>query len=114
LSEGFSIVMTTTATAAKARELASAALQARLAACAQCFPIESRYVWRGEVREEAEVALHFKIATGDYDALCALIRSRHDYETPEILRVDIAAGDDAYLQWLAESTAKPSCGESSI
>ncbi|HYA80873.1 MAG TPA: divalent-cation tolerance protein CutA [Methylocystis sp.] len=110
MSERFSIVMTTTASVAKARELASAALEARLAACVQCFPIESRYVWRGEVREEAEIALHFKIVTDDYAALCALLRSRHDYETPEILRVDIADGDRDYLIWLAQSTEKLSSG----
>ncbi|HXY58338.1 MAG TPA: divalent-cation tolerance protein CutA [Methylocystis sp.] len=106
MSERFSIVITTTASAAKARELASAALEARLAACVQCFPIESRYVWRGEIREEAEIGLHFKIATEDYAALCALLRSRHDYETPEILRVDVAEGDSDYLAWLAQSTRK--------
>jgi len=114
LSERFSIVMTTTASVAKARELASLALEARLAACVQCFSLESRYVWRGEVREEAEIALHFKIVTDDYAALCALLRSRHDYETPEILRVDVAEGDRDYLIWLAQSTLKSSSGAGTV
>lgn len=105
-SEGFSIVFTTTADAAKARELASAALEARLAACVQSHAIESRYMWRGELKVETEVALQFKIASSDYDRLCALIRRLHDYEVPEILRVDVAEGDCAYLDWLAESVRK--------
>ena len=98
--------MTTTASRAQAQALATAALEARLAACVQSFAIESRYVWRGEVRDEPEIALHFKIATEDYDALAALIRREHDYETPEILRVEIADGDGAYLDWLAQSVQK--------
>lgn len=105
-NEGFSIVLTTTADAAKARELAAAALEARLAACVHSHAIESRYVWRGELKEEAEIALQFKIVSGDYGELCALIRRLHDYEVPEILRIDVAEGDSAYLDWLAESVQK--------
>jgi periplasmic divalent cation tolerance protein len=96
----YSIALTTVASEAKAREIARAALEARLAACVQIFPIQSHYVWRGELREDAELALHLKIRAEDFDAVQALIRRLHDYETPEILRIDIAEGDGAYLSWM--------------
>jgi periplasmic divalent cation tolerance protein len=105
-SKAFSVVLTTTADAAKARELAAAALEARLAACVQSHAIDSRYVWRGELKEETEIALQFKIVSSDYAELCALIRRLHDYEVPEILRIDIAEGDAPYLKWLAESVKR--------
>jgi periplasmic divalent cation tolerance protein len=101
LTAPFSIAITTVASEAKAREIAKAALEARLAACVQFFPIRSLYVWKDQLREDAEIALHLKIRSADFPALQALIRQLHDYETPEIIRIDIAEGDAAYLDWLA-------------
>jgi periplasmic divalent cation tolerance protein len=97
----FSIAITTVASEAKAREIAKAALEARLAACVQFFPLRSLYVWKDELREDAEIALHLKIRSADFSVLQALIRQLHDYETPEIIRIDIAEGAAAYLDWLA-------------
>jgi periplasmic divalent cation tolerance protein len=102
----FSIAVTTVAGETKAREIASAALEARLAACVQFFPIRSLYVWKEELREDAEIALHLKIRSADFFELQALIRRLHDYETPEILRIDIAEGDGAYLDWLSASVQR--------
>jgi len=106
LASPFSIAVTTVASETKAREIAKAALEARLAACAQLFPIQSHYVWNDELREDAEIALHLKIRAEDFPAVQALIRRLHDYETPEILRIDIAGGDGAYLDWMAACLRK--------
>ena len=54
------LAMTTVGSAAQARELAQAAVQARLAACAQISAIESVYRWQGEVLQEAEWRVLFK------------------------------------------------------
>jgi periplasmic divalent cation tolerance protein len=101
LASLFSIALTTVASEAKAREIAKAALEARLAACAQLFSVQSIYVWKDELREDAEIALHLKIRAEDFPAVQALIRRLHDYETPEIVRIDITDGDGAYLDWMA-------------
>jgi periplasmic divalent cation tolerance protein len=102
----FSMVVTTVANDEKAREIALAALETRLAACVQLYPITSHYVFEGELHEDEEIALHLKIRTEDYDPLAALIRRLHDYEIPEIIRFDIAEGDKAYLDWLSETLKK--------
>ncbi len=96
----FSIVITTTDNDESARAIAHAALAARLAACVQIVPIRSHYVWKDELREESEFLLQMKTRTENYQKLAALIRSAHHYEVPEILRVDIAEGDRAYLDWV--------------
>ena len=101
MASPFSIAVTTVASEAKAREIAKAALDARLAACVQLFPIQSLYVWKDELREDPEIALHLKIRAEDFPAVQALIRRLHDYETPEIVRIDIAEGDPAYMDWMA-------------
>ncbi len=96
----YAILVTTTDSLDAARALAKAALAARLAACVQICPIESHYVWQGETRADNEYLVQMKLRGEDYEALAALARSLHGYEVPEILRLDVAAGDPAYLGWI--------------
>ena len=102
----FCIVVTTIDSEAGAKELARAALAARLAACVQIAPIRSLYEWNGELRDEPELLVQMKARVEDFGALVAAIRAAHPYEVPEILRLDIAAGDADYLDWAAKATAR--------
>lgn len=92
----------------KARELARAALSAKLAACVQISAAQSLYVWKDELREEPEFLLQMKARADDYGALAALVRRLHSYETPEILRIDIAEADGDYLAWALAATRRES------
>ena len=100
----FCVVMTTAASDEAVQRLIDAALEGKLAACVQALPIKSHYVWEGEIKREAETLLLVKAKAADYAALEATIRAAHDYETPEILRLDVAAGLPAYLDWIVNST----------
>lgn len=102
----FCVVVTTLGSETAAKEIARAALAAKLAACVQIFPIRSLYEWNGELRDEPELLVQMKGRVDDYDALAAVIRARHPYDVPEILRFDIAEGDAAYLDWVARTTAR--------
>jgi periplasmic divalent cation tolerance protein len=102
MSAKFSIVITTIDSDQGARSIAEASLSSRLAACVQIFPIRSHYVWKDELREENEFFLQMKALTENFDALAAVIRAVHSYDVPEILRLDIAEGDRAYLDWVAQ------------
>ena len=104
MSAGACVVVTTTDGEDAMRAIVAAALDAKLAACAQVFPIRSFYTWRGERREAQELRIEFKAKTADYAALAAAIRGAHNYETPEILRLDVAGGDAAYLDWINDVT----------
>lgn len=101
---GVSILVTTIDSDEKARAMAHAALAEKLVACVQITPISSLYVWKGERCEEPEFRIEMKHRTEDYAALAALVRRLHSYETPEILRIDAADAEPAYLAWLREST----------
>ncbi|HEY8162488.1 MAG TPA: divalent-cation tolerance protein CutA [Methylocystis sp.] len=103
---GVSILVTTIDSQEKARALARAALDEKLAACVQITPIASHYLWKGECCEEAEFRLEMKLSSDDYAALAALVRRLHSYETPEILRIDASDADPAYAAWLRESTRR--------
>ncbi len=101
---GLAILVTTIDSAAAAKTLARAALEARLAACVQISPIFSHFRWKGELCESEEFQLHMKLRAEDYDALAALVRRLHKYETPEILRLDVTQADPGYAEWLFDAT----------
>jgi periplasmic divalent cation tolerance protein len=101
----FVVVTTTVSTKAGALHLARAVVRARLAACAQCWPIVSVYRWRGKVETTGEFAVACKTRSDRAAALQAFIRARHAYELPELLVTPILRGLPGYLQWLAEECA---------
>ena len=72
----------------------------------QVLPIRSYYVWKGATVEDGEQLLLIKARRADYPAIEAAIRDVHDYETPEILCLDVAAGSAGYLGWLMDVTQR--------
>jgi periplasmic divalent cation tolerance protein len=100
----FCVVMTTAASEQTVQRLIDKALGDGLAACVQALPMNSHYVWEGAVVHAAETLLLFKAKSVDYQSLEAMIKAAHDYETPEILRLDVTAGLPAYLEWVVKST----------
>lgn len=103
---GFAILVTTIDSLEKARALAREVLDAQLAGCVQMSPISSHYIWKDELCEAEEILLQMKHRAEDYPALAALVRRLHAYETPEILRIDVAEADPAYAAWLTETTRR--------
>ncbi len=101
---GACIVMTTVSSEEQARALATAVIEARLAACAQTIPISSCYRWDGKVVNDSELLILFKTKTEKYPALEAKILKLHSYDTPEIIRVPIEGGFAKYLSWIETET----------
>lgn len=98
----FQIVFVTAPNRAVARKLARAALQAKLAACANLVPgLESHYWWRGKIESGAEVLIIFKTVKKNLARLQKLIIDNHPYDTPEFVVVPLAGGSRRYLDWLA-------------
>jgi periplasmic divalent cation tolerance protein len=104
----FRLVLVTAPDMKVARRLARAALEGRLAACANLIPrLESHYWWRGKIESSAEVLILFKTRAGRLRELERLILARHPYDTPEFLVLQLTAGTERYLAWLARETAAP-------
>ncbi len=98
------IVMTTVAGEQQAKAIATAVIEARLAACAQSMPISSCYRWEGKVVNDSELLMLFKTTADKYPALEAKILSLHSYDTPEIIRLPIDGGFGKYLTWIEKET----------
>ncbi len=100
------VVWTTVSSTADARGLASTLVAERLAACVNILPeMESVYRWNGQVEVERERQVIIKTTASRVSGLRARLRELHDYEVPEFLVLPVAAGSDAYLNWIRESTA---------
>jgi periplasmic divalent cation tolerance protein len=103
--EDFAVVLVTAPDMDLARRLAKAALEAKLAACANIVPaVESHYWWKGKLESSDEVLLIFKTRQQLLPKLERAVREVHPYDTPEFVALPLTAGSQKYLAWLADST----------
>ncbi len=99
-------VVLTACGAATAGKIAETLVRERLAACVQKLPVESTYRWKGEIETALEVLLLIKIRNADYATVEERILALHDYETPEIVALPVAAGFAGYLSWIDEAVRR--------
>jgi periplasmic divalent cation tolerance protein len=98
-------VQTTTDSRAEAMELASEAVQARLAACAQVAgPVASTFWWEDGIERAEEWVVTLKLPADRYPELADFILERHSYDEPEVIATPIVAGSAGYLDWIAAET----------
>ena len=102
----YCIVLTTFPKMENAKPLADSLLSKQLAACIQCFPIQSYYTWRGKVENDSEVALFIKTKSGVYQDVEKEIKIHHTYEIPEIIQIPITNGSQEYLGWINDVIKK--------
>jgi len=99
------IVLTTLPIEADAAAIATALVEARLAACVNVLPsMQSIYRWQGTVEQETERQMVIKTSSPRVDALWERLRDLHPYEVPEFVVIPIVDGNQAYLNWIGETT----------
>lgn len=85
--------------------IARAALDRRLAACANMLPgVVSLFHWQGRIDEQDEVQLVFKTRAALRDQLVALIETQHPYDVPVITWQEVEATGPAQM-WLETETS---------
>jgi periplasmic divalent cation tolerance protein len=94
------VVLVTASSDSQARRLARKLLQNRLAACVNFLPVDSMFLWKGDIQEEEEVLMIIKTRTESFDGLMSAIKTAHTYDTPEIIGVPIVLGSREYLKWI--------------
>ena len=99
------LVLVTCASAAEAKRIAYAVVEARLAACVNILPgaINSVYRWKGKVESARERLLFIKTSRKRLAKLQTAVERLHSYEVPEFIALPIAKGSDAYLSWIEEN-----------
>lgn len=95
------IVLTTVDSVERAREMARALVEQRLAACVTAVErVHSTYRWRGAVETAEETLLVVKTTAQQVPALRRAIAAMHPYELPEVLELPVEGGSGEYLAWL--------------
>lgn len=89
-----------------AQKIANAIVSKHLAACVQISgPITSTYWWQGKMEQAEEWVCTAKTRCELYNKLEQAIREVHTYDVPEILAVNIVAGNTDYLNWILQETS---------
>ncbi|OPX62805.1 MAG: Divalent-cation tolerance protein CutA [Methanomassiliicoccales archaeon PtaB.Bin134] len=99
----YSSVLVTAPDQATAERLGMDTVGRGLAACVNMWPISSIYRWKGDLMQEAETALLFKVPDSGFEALSEAVLELHPYEVPCIVRYAIAEGHRPYLDWIGEN-----------
>jgi periplasmic divalent cation tolerance protein len=94
------VVLVTATSETQARRIARKLLQKRLAACVNFVPVDSMFIWQGDVQEEEEVLLIIKTRSDTFDSLMSAIKLTHTYDTPEIIGLPVVIGSPDYLKWI--------------
>ncbi|MDF1703126.1 MAG: divalent-cation tolerance protein CutA [Planctomycetota bacterium] len=101
-------ILLSTAPPAKARTVAAALVEERLAACVNLVPgLRSIYRWKASVHDDPETLLIIKTTAERIDALAARLKVLHPHEVPELLALSPEQGLAPYLAWLAASVEAP-------
>jgi periplasmic divalent cation tolerance protein len=80
-------------------------VQERLAACANVLGgATSIYWWQGALEQAGEAVLILKTRAELVERLTARVKELHSYECPCVVALPIAAGNPAYLDWIARET----------
>jgi len=98
-------VLTTTDSAERAREIANALVERKLAACVQISEIESVYSWQGVTEKDREYRLMAKTAVDRYADVEAAIRELHTYDLPAIYALEISEAYGPYVDWVEENSS---------
>lgn len=102
---GMVVLLCTCANEEEGSRIASALVEAGLAACVNLLPgVRSIYRWQGKVEKAEEVLLLIKSREDRFPELRERIATLHSYDTPEIIALPITHGSDKYLDWLRAET----------
>lgn len=97
-------VITTVGNLAKARAMARALIERKLAACAQISEIESFYTWDDAVQNDREFRILFKTTGERYQAVEDAITELHAYELPAIHAFAFEHVYAPYGEWIENVT----------
>lgn len=88
-----------------AKKIIGILLEQHLIACANIFPIESTYWWKGAQEQAQEVVTLLKTRKELASQVEIEIKKHHPYEIPCIMRMEMTANKE-YEEWIEKETEK--------
>lgn len=98
------VVLTTVPNESRGAEIAKVLVSERLAACVNIVPaIRSVYRWKGQVEDDSEALMIAKVTKDGFERYRERLLELHPYEIAEVVALDAAAVNQAYLDWVVSS-----------
>lgn len=86
----------------EARKISDLLLQQKYIACANIFPIQSIYPWKGKIEDSHEVVSLLKTTHAQWKTVESIIEKMHPYEIPCIMKMEVEA-NKSYENWIQEN-----------
>ena len=84
-------------------DISRSLIEKRMAACINVYPtILSVYHYNEEVIEDNEYLIHVKTTSDKFTEIRKIIERLHNYETPEIISLEILESNEKYLKWIQD------------
>ena len=107
MAKKYIIVQTSTNKKYISKKISSYLLNKNLAACVNIiYPVVSQYKFQGEIIDDTEYILNIKTIKSNYHEIQKAIEELHNYETPEIIALDISHGSKKFFEWIGNETDK--------
>lgn len=94
----------------EARKIVKVLLEQRLIACANIFPVNSMYWWKGEIQDDSEVVIIAKTIKIKFSKLEEKVKELHSYDVPCIVAWSTSYESKDYAQWLSNELIEPRIG----
>ena len=91
----------TNSTRESALSLGLKAVEKKLAACLNVFPIHSAYEWNEDIQHENEFVLILKTSVTRQQELRSFLEEKHPFDIPCILSWNVQV-NDKYGKWVEE------------
>ena len=87
----------------EAKVMADRLLSGGLIACANIFPVQSRYRIDGMVERADEVAVFLQTKKENFSKIKEAIKSMSTYKLPCVIAFNIDGGDKKFIEWIEKS-----------
>jgi len=85
---------------AEAKKIAGRLLEKKLIACANFFPVESMYSWKGKVVEAKECIILAKTTDSGFERIEKEVKAMHGYDVPAIYSWKADKVSRLYSDWV--------------
>ena len=76
-------------------------IEKKVVACVNIYPSAlSIYRYNNEIVEDTEYLVHIKTTSDKFTEIRKIIERLHNYETPEIISLEISEGNEKYFKWI--------------
>ncbi len=102
----YAVCYITASSEKEAGKIADMLLEKRLIACANMFPIKSRYWWKGKIEKSGEFLLLCKTQMKKSGKIIEEVKKVHSYETPCINFISVGKGSPDFFEWVDKEISK--------